>query len=76
MLLFAICGQHLSTLIGQHGVYGRYNCYVWSEITVIPDSDLCIILDRQIKISEKLLSYFSVYSVMKEDRSLYNAPLT
>ena len=48
----------------------RYNRYIRSEIAVISDRDLCVVLNGEVEISEKVFSYFRVLTVMESNGSL------
>ena len=54
---------------------GRHNGHVGSEVAVVPDVHIGIILHGQIEIAEKALADVGVLAVMKRDGPLKKAPL-
>ncbi|CDC63743.1 unknown [Clostridium sp. CAG:448] len=56
-------------------MHRRDNGGIGSEIAVIPDDDLGIVLHGQIEVPVKAFADLGVFSVMKRDRTLQKAPL-
>lgn len=67
---YAVGTHKLFSLVRKHRVQGSSYGHVGTEIAVVADSDLGIVLARKIKVEKGIVSDFCMLSVVESDRAL------
>ena len=71
----AVFIAHLLALVGQHGMHGRDDAHVRTEIAMIADGHFCIVLNGEVIVAEQRIADGRMRAVVEKDRALKKTAL-